>query len=749
MHSRAVAYKYDTPPLRPLYPMLKSLLFAILLIGTSQVWSAPKIALVLGGGGTKGGAHVGVIRALEERGIKVDYVVGTSVGAIIGAMYAVGLSSHEIEAAIRNIDWDNVLDDAPKRATVPIQQKRGDFDYLVGSKPGFSGGELKLPLGISEGQKVTLLLRQLLQPVAGIRDFDQLPIPFRAIATSLETGDSVVLSKGDLPLNIRASMSIPGIFSPVKIEDQYLVDGGISNNLPIDVARQMGADVVIAVDIGDPLLKHDELNSVIGVSEQIINIMTRRNADEQIRNKGPDDIVIRPAVRGLGVLDFEKILVAIQPGYEAANAYADALSKWGSAISANAPAPKQGTGPENPIIQFVTLENNSGLAKQAILSRLDIPLGQPFDRERVEQGITRLYGSGLYQRIDYEIIQRNGDTGILMVTEAKSWGPNYLQFGLQLEEDFAADAEFNLGAAYVRTAINDLGGEWRSQLDIGARQGISTEWFQPLNYSGRFFSRLSLGYERNDVRVFDQGGSPIADIKLQEVGLAASLGMQTGRSSEAELSWRRLNGRADEFVGQITVLEDQFDVGEVSASFRYDTLNRTNRPTSGSLLRITALASAENIGGSSDYEQIHLTAIQAFSIGQTQMAITGIAGATIDNNAPIQSVYVLGGLGRLSGHPTDRFSGQNIAFLRGNLSHTLNKSSLGVFVGASLEYGSTYDRQFFDGAESWNTAGSIYAGLDTVLGPAYLAVGLAENADHSIYLSVGNPFVAKPIRPFD
>lgn len=709
-----------------------------------------KVGLVLSGGGTKGGAHIGVIRALEENNVKISYVVGTSVGAIIGAMYATGLTADEIETAIAGIDWEDVLRDDPPRSSIPIQVKRGDFDYLVKAGIGFSDGQLKLPLGVSQGQKVTQLLRRLLQRGEGINGFDKLNIPFRAVATSLITGDAVVLGRGDLALSVRASMSLPGVFSPVDIRGQYLVDGGIAANLPIDVARQMGADRVIAVDITSPLLAKKDIDSVLGVTQQIINMMTRRNADEQIATLSSRDIIIRPDVKGIDTLDFANTLDAMQPGYAATTAISPQLRAL-AALTWQDGQPEQLDRQYEAkplIIDFVETTDNSGLSEDAVLARLGIQLPTPFDRRLLDQEISRLYGSGLYQRIDYALIERDGQTGLSIDAEAKSWGPDYLQFGLQLEEDFSSDANFNVGVAYLKTSLNDLGAQWRSRLDLGVKQGINTEWFQPWSLDGRVFSRFQLGYERNNIRVYTDEGKAIADVRVQESGGLVSIGRQIGRASEVELAWQRQLGFADELVGDFDIPTSEFDIGEISLNYRRDTLNRTNRPSRGSLVRVTGIESSKYTGGD-DYQQIHATAIKAFAVGNSQMALSTIIGSTINEDAPIQSNFTLGGLGRLSGHPIDRFFGQHIAFLRLNASKDFGRFKIPIFIGASVEVGNTWDEAFDKGPEAWLTAGSIYAGFSSPIGPVYLAAGFAEDGQSTVYLNLGNPFSARPYRPFD
>jgi NTE family protein len=706
-----------------------------------------KVGLVLSGGGTKGGAHIGVLKALELHNIKVSYVVGTSVGAVIGAMYATGMSAEDIEQAIAAIDWDDVLKDEPSRPEVPIQIKRGDFDYLVKAKLGFSKGQVKFPLGLAQGQKITGLLRQLLHNGGQVQQFDDLAIPFRAVATSLDTGEAVVLASGDLPLSVRASMSLPGLFAPVDIDGQYLVDGGVAANLPIDVARQMGAERVIAVDITAPLQGHDTIHSVFGVTQQLINIMTRRNVDEQLSKLTAADVLIRPEVSNINTFDFANIHSAVQPGYLAASQLADKLQLLAE-LSGPADTRSLVQDPP-PMLSFVDIADNSGLGKPAVMARLNIALNQPFDRNALDKSLSRLYGSGLYQRIDYKLLERDGATGLSIDAEAKSWGPDYLQFGLRLEEDFTADANFNIGMAYLKTGLNSLGAQWRTQLDLGSLQGIKTEWFQPWSIDGKTFSRFQLGFERNNLRVYSQRDKALQDLSVREFGGLFSLGQQIGRAAEIDLSWRRLYGQSSVLVGERELADNEFDVGELSFNYRLDTLNRTNRPSNGSLVRITTVESSRYSGATDDYRQLHGTAIKAFDLPQGQLALTAIVGTTRHAEAPLQSRYVLGGLGRLSGYPADRFFGQQVAYFRANASTQTERWSIPIYLGASIEMGNTWDRGFTDGPEQWISAASLYTGFDTFLGPVYLAAGFAEGGNQAVYLYLGNPFAARAIRPFD
>ncbi len=323
----------------------------------------PRIGLALAGGGARGGAHIGVLRVLEANRIPIDYIAGTSIGAIIGGLYAMGRTPDEIEQLVGEIDWDDVFKDNIDRQHRSFRRKRDDDLALVHAKPGFNDGKIELPTGLIQGQKIDLLLSRLTLPAAQVKNFDNLGIPFRAVASNIATGEPVVLGSGNLAEVIRASMSIPTILAPIRIDGELLVDGGVSNNLPIDVVRKMGANIVIAVDISTPLKTEEELTSMVAITGQLTGILTRRNAEEQIATLTDDDLLIVPDLGDITTDDFDHIANAVPMGTAAANEHVSRLRTWSlspAAYAAHLAARPRPAG-EPPTIQFVTIENDSGL----------------------------------------------------------------------------------------------------------------------------------------------------------------------------------------------------------------------------------------------------------------------------------------------------------------------------------------------------------------------------------------------------
>ncbi len=732
-------------------------LLGLFLLPTSPLSAAefherPKIGLALSGGGTKAGAHIGVLRVLEANRIPIDYVAGTSAGAIIGGLYAAGLSPDDIEVAVAGIDWEDIMDDEPPRRDLPFRRKRDDLNYLVKYRPGYSEGEFKFPMGLVEGQKVTSFFRRHLGASAEIRDFDALPIPLRVIATNLETGESVVISSGDLSLAIRASMAIPLLFSPVVIDERRLIDGGPSNNLPIDVVRDMGADVVIAVDITSPLLEGEELDSILSVADQMTSILTQRTVRERVATLSETDVLIRPMLDGIGGLDFNKTLEAIAPGELAANQALPALAALSiddEQYRAYRTARIESPSSAGRTIQFIDVRNDSSISTETIRYGLGLEIGDPIDRDLIERGVANVYALDLFERIDYRIVERGSELGLSIDVLPKRWGPSYLQFGLRLSENFSIGSDFNIGVAYLQTEMNDLGGEWRTQLDLGERQALSINWFQPLSHRTRYFVEAQGTVQRRNFRLFDESLA-VADLRVSGWGVGLSAGTEIGAAGEFRVGWNRFNGDADVVVGEFEIPDDRVEIGEYFTTLLYDRLDDTNFPQHGQSAALGAFWSREAAGAEINFEQLVGNAVTAGTWGDYSILSSIEAGTTVDSDAPVQSQFQLGGLGRLSGYPVNRFFGQHYALANVTAYKRLNRNLwLPVYAGFSLEMGNVWDDRDDIDADDLRFAGALYAGADSPLGPVYLAWGLAEAGENTIYLYLGNPFNSQGIRTLD
>lgn len=704
----------------------------------------PKIGLALSGGGARGAAHIGVLKVLEEMRVPVDFVAGTSMGSIVGGLYASGMTPDEIERTLNSMDWEGIFSDKPPREMRSFRRKRDDDTYLVKAKPGFNDGELQFPLGAIQGQKFDLALRGLTLPVSAVQDFDRLHIPFRAVATDIANGEEVVIGTGDLAQAMRASMAVPGAFAPTRRDDRLLVDGGISNNLPISVVREMGADIVIAVDISTPMTPADEIRNVFGIAGQLVSIMTRKNVEQQLATLTDRDVLIVPDLGDIGSADFARAGEAVPAGQAAALVERQALAQLSLPEAAYrrhvaARAPRLGSDP--PVIDFVRVENQSPVADEVILARVHVELGEPLDQARIESDIASIYGLELFEIVSYRVEEQDGRTGVLIEARERAWGPNYLQLGLALASDSRSESRWNLGIGYLRTGINPLGGEIRSAIQIGSEPQLGGAWYQPLDYRSRWFvhPRFTLG--RRLVSEFTEDASRrLAEFQVDafEVDLAA--GREFGQFGEARLGYRLGTGDVDLTTGISDLPRGSFTDAKLYGRVAFDTLDNMQWPTRGQLGYLEYAAAREAFGGDSDFDQVTARFSRYYSFGQSTLGFAGQVNATVDGDAPVQDRFRLGGFLRLSGFAEDSLSGQQAGSVA-LLAYRRHKSLpvLSWYLGASLEYGGVWEERkdlFRDGF----FAGSVFAGADTPIGPLYVGYGQAERGNNAAFVFLGRPY---------
>jgi NTE family protein len=702
----------------------------------------PRIGLVLAGGGARGAAHVGLLKVIEELRIPIDYVAGTSMGSIVGGLYASGMSPEEIQQAMLAIDWDAIFDDAPPRQDRSFRRKTDDDLYLVKGKIGLGSGGVKLPLAVIHGQKFDLELNRLLLPMSDIQDFDRLPIPFRAVATDLETGGEVVLGKGSLARAIRASMAVPGAFDPVEIDGRILVDGGLANNVPVSVARAMGAEVVIVGDLSGPLLSREQIKSVISVMEQLSNFLTDRNVQVQLASLTERDVrvPIGAALGDIGSADFDRAAEAIPMGEEAARAMAPQLRELSvppEAFSRHMAA--RGSRPgDGPVIDFVRIDNRSRLGDELISARLHVTPGEPLDVPRLESDIGRIYGLDVFESVRYSIVDDNGRTGLVIEAQEKPWGPGYLQLGLAFSDNFEGDNRFGLGASYLLTGINALNGEIRVVTQIGDEPLIGGELHQPLDPLSRYFVSAKAILQRENVYLWD-GNEITAQYNVDQVVTGLGVGRELGTWGEARLGYRWATGNADLRVGNPGARDFEFDRGEAFLRLSLDKLDDVNFPREGYSGQIEWLASRSALGADSDFDQVSLSYAHVKSRDRHTLGLGLSLGTTLDDDAPIQSLFRIGGFSRLSGFQPGQLSGQDVGILTAAYYRRLGDIKLlPMYAGATLEYGNVWQ----DGIDFGDAilAGSVFLGADTPIGPLYGGYGRSDTGADSIFLYLGRLF---------
>lgn len=709
-----------------------------------QPENRPRIGLVLGGGGARGIAHIAVLRKLEQLHIPVDCVAGTSMGALVGALYASGKSVDEIQTFVLAIDWDRLFNDSLDRRERSYRRKTDDALVVSAPGVGVSSKGLVIAGGLLAGERILLLFEKTIESVATIENFDNLPIPYRAVAADINTGEAVVIDRGDLALAMRASMSIPGVFPPVRIGSHVVVDGGVARNIPVDVARAMGADIVIAVDVGTPLATVTPQSNVLEITGQVTGLLTVRNTREQLATLTPRDVLVSPPLGDrVGTASFTKGPEALAIGKEGADAATDALSRLSlpEADYAQNVAMRHGRQTPAPVVQFVRLDNHSRYRDSMILSRIDIPVGKPFDAARVEDQLYRVYGLTTLSQVTYELVKENGQDGVIVHVNEKLQGPNYLEAGLSTSGDFNGRFDLSVRLGILRAPVNDSGGEVRVLASLGDETGLLTEYYQPLGAAGKYFFAGRIDGRSYQIDSFNDRGDRTAEYNVRQGGAGFGFGREFGNYGAVTVGYRRDTGVIKMQIGDPSTPRTHFQGGDVYVEGTVDRLDSSYFPRDGYLARTRYTWSRGSFGADTKFDQLDFDAIDAYQFGKHSVQVGLRYHVTTSGVAPIQSVYRLGGFSRLVGFESNQLTGQDygVALLGYSyrIGRLLNQDAL---VGTTLEYGNAWvDRSRM----SWGNSllnGSVYVGLNSWIGPILLGVGARQGGDYNIFLEVGHRF---------
>lgn len=705
----------------------------------------PRVGLVLGGGGARGAAHIGVLRELERHRVPIDAIAGTSMGAIIGGLYASGKSVDELEEIVTTIDWAGAMSDTPPRKHLSFRRKQDDAQYPIDLELGLQGRELILPMGVIQGQKLDLLLHELTIHVAGISNFDELPIPFRAVASDIERGQAVVIGRGDLAQAIRASMTVPGVLAPVQVDDRLLVDGGIVGNLPINVVRDMDVDIIIAVDVEFPLYTADELDSVLAISEQMLTILIHNETVRQIETLGAEDILIRPELGTFASGDFGHIVETIEPGRSAALAVAEKLRgiALGDADYAAHVAARTAPASADEPLAFVRVEHDGRLKPEILEARLDTSVGDAVNPERLARDADRLYGLNLYEKVGYRLVEEDGATGVEFVARSKSWGPSTLKFSLALEDDFEGSTGFNIGARLTKSGLNPYGGEWRNDIQLGSGPLLVSELYQPFGARARYFVAPRIDMRQSNIKAF-LGEIPIARLRISEIEGGVDLGAELASWGEFRMGTFRGFGKARVKVGEPSIANFNFDTGGVQAALRVDTLDNAQFPSDGMRADVRWRQFLPALGADSRFDTIESAFAGYWHSGKNTFQVGLEYATTLDADAAIQEYFPLGGFLRLSGLERGEISGPHSALGKLVYYRRIGESAGGLFdvpvyIGGSVEAGNVWQTREDISFDSMHVNGSVFIGLDSYIGPIYLAAGLAEGGRTNLYLFIGSP----------
>jgi NTE family protein len=707
----------------------------------------PRVALVLSGGGARGSAHIGVMKVLEEYHIPVDLVVGTSMGSIVGGLYAAGWSADDLDTKITAIDWSSVFVDRLPRDEKSFRRKEEDARFLIPIKMRFKHWKPYLPPAVIGGQNMELLFQGLSIAATGETDFDKFPIPYRAVATDLATGTAVIIGSGSLSTAMRASMSIPGIFPPIEINGTPLADGGMAANFPIQIARKLGAEVIIGVDISTPLRTKEQLGSILTRIDQVTGLLTNGNKEADMAAVRPQDVILVPDLADITFSDFAKTAITIDRGEAAARAAEPRLRKlavsdaeWEAFLARH-----HRRSEASLVVNKVVIKNTGPLDDAIVDRRLVVPLGVPLDEDALAEQITRLYGTEVFGPIHYDFTHAD-DQGVLTVeVPPKPYGRNSLQFGFFIANDFKGDIDVDLTVSHLLNPVNRMGGEWRNTIQFGTNSVLATEYYQPLHPSMAWVFDSRIRYALDYINLFSAEGDALAEYHFKTLDGTAGFGRVFGHWGQISVAAFRATGSGNARIGSAAFPSVSSDDGGVVVDFFADTLDSTTWPRRGTNARAQYRRSLTSFGAEASGSFARVGMGKALTGGRNTVYLSVEASDVISGSTMLDNLYTLGGFLRLSGLFPNQLIGERGGIARVMYYRELTKFSLGsmtqrMFAGFSVETGNVYNQGDPVTWSSLRLSGSIFVGADTILGPAYLGYGYDENGQESGYLVIGRRF---------
>ncbi len=731
----------------------------------------PKAAVVLAGGGAKGAAHIGVLKALEEMHIPVDIITGTSMGAYVGGLYATGMSADEIESFIYSVDWNSGYRDRVDRSQRRVRDKEYEDRYQITTDLGLRFGEVRAPTGVVQGQNMLRVLRETTGNLGRFESFDELAIPYRSVATDILELDEVVIGNGYLVDAMMASMSVPGALPPYKLNGHMLVDGGVVNNMPVDVARAMGADVVIAVDISTDYKTEDDFTGLFTVADQLSNYLVRRSTQQQVETLQEHDVYIRPNVGQMETVEFDKMPWAFQSGYDITREMESKLAglrlsnaEYQKYIDHKQEVRKKLVYGDDRVVDEIVIVNNTHYSDVLLTNRLELETGRKIETAEIEKAVENLYALDRFELITYHFEEVDGSNLLVFDVNEKSWGPNYLNFRFFLEDDFDTDSQYGIGMSTNFTNLNSHGAEMALNVEMGTDKLIEAELYSPVLSSQEFFVAGKVAYssEGRNLPVSDDDSSlssvnDFLPVSYTEFVSEIAIGIQPTLWQELRLGGRYSSGSI-ELSTLASVGNLDFERRGLFANYRLDTLDDFAFPTRGLLVDLEYLVShdtsPEEIGQSKPKDIVEDTVYEIdarFKGAMSYQRHTLVGQAEYSfvqskNSSITLDPRELGGFLHLSGIPRNSLIGQNLFFSSLVYRYKWFDNDFGLFeapvyVGASLEHGGTWsDNDLKLNEAPLYNAASIFFGVDSPIGPIMLAYGRTEQDMEAVYLIVGTSF---------
>jgi len=707
----------------------------------------PKICLVLSGGGARGAAHVGVIKVLEEYRVPIDCIAGTSMGALVGGAYASGMSVADMEKVNAGITVEKLFKERPPRQELAMRRKADDFRNYVGPEFGTGGGTATLGKGVVTGVQLETVLRELSR-VQGYHRFDDLSIPFRAVATDLVTGKAVVFSEGELANVMRASMSVPGLVAPAEYAGMILVDGMLTSNLPVDAARAMGADIVIAVNVGTPLLTREQLSSIFGVAGQMLSILTEQNVQASLASLKPTDILISPELGDYSTGDFNNLPKISPLGEAAARKVADRLAQLSMPpveYAALRERQQVAVEPDLKPVDEIRFDRMPHVNPEAAKAVMETKVGEPLVQSELDADMRRIYGMADFEHVNYRILEEPGKRVLAVDAVEKAWGPDYLRLGIGLSSDFSGAVAFDVIATHRMTWLNSLGAELRTDVQLGFDNSLRMEFYQPFDPKGMYFIAPRAEIAQDQMN-FYRGENRIAVYRVESRIAGLDLGMQFTRFAELRVGAEggtvipRLD-TGSTLLGPSGMHHAQ---GGIRTRLRFDRLDNVQFPRDGWAVDAELYNSMTSLGAVDAFGKWHAAATAAYTFGEGDdtTRFNLVAGGKVGSNRlPAYDQFQWGGFLRQSGYRTGQLVGPSLQFGQFVYFHRIVRGGLfdGAYAGVSLEAGRYGDPLVPGNPSGWLKSMALFVSTDSPIGPVYFGYGRAADGQGSFYFLLGRP----------
>ena len=725
---------------------LMGLRFALVLIAISLTVPAqqrrPKVGLALEGGGALGLAHIGVLEYLEANRIPIDYIAGTSMGGLVAGMYAMGMSPAEIRTLVEGIDWDAVMrGEIPYRDLI-YRRKEDRRAYPNNLELGLRDG-LSLPAGLNSGQQIGLILDRAALPYSTVSDFDHLPIPFRCVGTELTENKEHVFKDGSLARALRSTMSIPAFFTPVRMDGKVYADGGLVNNLPVDVVKSMGAELIIAVHLQIRPYNPKDLNSPFGTLGRSISVIIAMNEQKSLRSLAQSDVPLSVQLQDFTSLDYKKSPELIAKGRATAEEKKTILgmlsvpeSDWKQYKDRVASRRIQ----EVPVPQFVEVQGTSPALAADIQENLKQWANKPMDPPQLERDITKITGIGRFTRIDYRMTERDGKAGLLIRGDEKSYSPPTIYPGVFVDGSDVNNVQFSLGA---RLLVLDLGGlrnELRTDVTVGSVYAMSMEYYRPFSSTSRWFIAPHGIASDSPVDIYDDGNR-VAQYRVRQAGGGADIGRFFGRFGEFRAGYRAGEQWLVRKIGDPVLPSLQGTYAATSIRGTVDTTDSAVIARRGIYARSRLEYWNKNLGSTGAFPLAELNATYIVPVTKPgSLYLQGAAGTTFGNQDPGLPVFTLGGPNRLSAYGVNEFWTNQ--YMLGRIGYVHGLMDLPVVLGKKLWGTAFYEIAKPYGNQSTRLPNNVALGvtLETIIGPVTLGGAVGDSGHKKFYFQIGRFF---------